>query len=193
MTYPILKEEIIINSGKRKLVGLVLVILGILFLSNNLDLFDYDWDYIWPAAIIIVGIALIYRASRHQPDDSHYNQQQSRIFGDSLYEPTGEIDGTSFKHFIGDLELNLSRAEFKSGENRIKVSIFIGDVRVFVPKDVAVKTSSDVFLGDITVIDATKSGIAPSSRYTSDNYDTAARKIFISANAFIGDIRIRQI
>lgn len=172
---------------------MVLIIVGLFFLAYNFDLVDFDWDYIWPSILIIIGIGLLVRATRPRVDESFFCSHQSRIFGDKMYEPTGEIDGTSYKHFIGDLDLNLTRANFRPGENRIHTSIFIGDLKAFVPKDVALKTNLSLFLGDISVADSTESGFGPSKEYISPNYDTSEKKLYIFGRAFIGDIKIRQI
>jgi len=187
------EEEKAIYSAKRKFFGLVLIILGLFFLANNFDLIDYDWDYIWPSILIIIGIGLLVRATRPRADESFIRYHHSRIFGDRMYEPTGEIDGASFKHFIGDLELNLTQANFKPGENRIHTSIFIGDLKAFVPKNVALKTNLSIMLGDISVADSAESGFGPSKEYISPNYETAEKKLYIFGRAFIGDIKVRQI
>jgi hypothetical protein len=36
--------------------GVLLIIIGFLFLGNNLDLFDFDWEDLWPSIMIIGGI-----------------------------------------------------------------------------------------------------------------------------------------
>jgi predicted membrane protein len=171
----------------------VLILVGLFFLAHNFDLVDFDWDYIWPSILIIIGIGLLIRATRPKTDESFARYHQSRIFGDKMYEPTGEIDGTIYKHFIGDLELNLTRANFRPGENRIQTSIFIGDLKAFVPKNVALKTNLSIMLGDISVADSIESGFGPSKEYVSPNYDIAEKKLYIFGRAFIGDIKIRQI
>jgi len=51
------------NSGSRShqslLLGLVLVLLGAVLLGANTGLFS--WDVVWPAALIVIGVALLVR------------------------------------------------------------------------------------------------------------------------------------
>ena len=46
-------------TGRRSLLGLVLIGVGAVFLLNNLGVFDWwRWDIFWPLVIIGVGVAL---------------------------------------------------------------------------------------------------------------------------------------
>lgn len=53
--------------------GLILVIVGALLLMGNLDLFDWGflkflrWRYLWPSALIAIGLWMLVRASRPKP------------------------------------------------------------------------------------------------------------------------------
>jgi len=53
--------------------GLILVVIGTLLLLGNLELFDWGilrylrWRYLWPTALIIIGIVMLLRAARPKP------------------------------------------------------------------------------------------------------------------------------
>ena len=53
--------------------GLILVIVGALLLMGNLDLFDWGflrflrWRYLWPTAMIAIGLWMLLRAARPKP------------------------------------------------------------------------------------------------------------------------------
>lgn len=53
--------------------GLILVVIGTLLLLGNLELFDWGilrylrWRYLWPTALIIIGIVMLLRAMRPKP------------------------------------------------------------------------------------------------------------------------------
>ncbi len=56
---PVAEEQ----DKSRYIVGIVLVVLGILFLLNAFDLFIwFSFAKLWPAVLIIVGIAILYKA-----------------------------------------------------------------------------------------------------------------------------------
>ncbi len=187
------KEENISHSNKRKLFGLLLVIVGLFIILHNFDLVELEWSYVWPVILIIIGVALIFRAVNQRSTVTVVKGGGSRFFGDSSHDYTGEIDGLSINHFIGDIELNLTKVTLKPGVNNLSISAFIGDIRVFVPQDMAVETNCSLTLGDIHVFDTSKGGIFPSITEKTSNYDTAEKKLKIGSNAFIGDIKIRKI
>ncbi len=48
--------------------GFGLVVIGILLLLNNLGIIKGDaWDYIWPVALILIGVSMIGRKDCCQP------------------------------------------------------------------------------------------------------------------------------
>jgi len=53
--------------NSRQIWGLILVVIGGLFLLRNLDIIDYSWRHVedyWPVVLIIVGAVLILRYIR---------------------------------------------------------------------------------------------------------------------------------
>jgi hypothetical protein len=54
------------DTRKRAMfIGFVILALGVLFLLKNLGVIYGDlWDYLWPAAIIALGISIIFKKRR---------------------------------------------------------------------------------------------------------------------------------
>lgn len=177
-------------SQRRYLAGLILIILGIIFLLEN---FDIDiWEYVWPLIIIVFGIFLIYSAD-HRRSGGRSSLSEFRLLGDSRHAGyTGEIDGTDISHFIGDVELGLAGARLKPGINNLRISMFIGDIRVMIPDDMPVSASCMAVFGGVRVLDRTEDGIFLSVRKKSSDYDAAEKKLHVSCAAFIGDITITR-
>lgn len=44
------------NESKSLVWGIILIIIGFLFLGNNLDWFYFDWATLWPALMILGGV-----------------------------------------------------------------------------------------------------------------------------------------
>ena len=54
-----------IHHHRRSLLGIILVIVGILFLLSSLDIFWwFRWSYLWPIIIIAIGLLIIVGARR---------------------------------------------------------------------------------------------------------------------------------
>jgi phage shock protein C len=55
------------RAHNRQVGGLILVGLGLLFLLNNLNLFWWlNWDRLWPAILIVLGVAILIGQSRRR-------------------------------------------------------------------------------------------------------------------------------
>jgi lia operon protein LiaF len=156
--------------------------------------FDVEvFDYGWPLLLIGAGAYLVYRAMRKR-SGAGSSYSEVRILGDSSHDSiSGEIDGTEINHFIGDTDLNLTGAQLKPGINTLKLAVFIGDIEVFIPKGMEVEASFSAFIGDLFVLKRHQGGIFVSVTEKTEGYDTAEKKLHIEGNAFIGDIKIREL
>jgi len=52
------------HRGRVSIGGWILILLGAFFLATNLGLLEWlEWSLVWPALLIIIGIAMILRRS----------------------------------------------------------------------------------------------------------------------------------
>ncbi|MBD3298102.1 MAG: PspC domain-containing protein [candidate division Zixibacteria bacterium] len=63
------KEEKSSRQGAGFLPGIILVILGMIFLFDRV-FYWFDFDYVWPMVLIGIGVILIYRASNPRSQES---------------------------------------------------------------------------------------------------------------------------
>ena len=94
---------------------------------------------------------------------------------------------------IGDVEMKLRGAILSPGLNRLIISGFIGDVRLFIPPELAYTAHCSNFIGDIEIAGRRASGFGNSLESKSPDYDAAERKLYIAANLFIGDIKVYSV
>lgn len=169
--------------------GLVLIVLGGLLLLYNLHVVSFR--YIWPVAIMIVGLYLIGLGWRRRSvcadlSDFHF-------IGDRDYAAGFDIHGGHIGHFIGDVKLDLTAMALQPGENKITVSAFIGDIRIKAPADVPVKATCSAFIGDFDILGRKRDGFFASLTEQTPDYDSAAGvRVLIICSAFIGDIQITR-
>lgn len=95
--------------------------------------------------------------------------------------------------FIGDVEVKLHGAQLSPGLSRMVVSGFVGDVRVLVPKEMAVFANGSSFIGDIEIFGRRSSGFGNNIDGQSANYQDAEAKLYIAINSFVGDIRVYEV
>jgi lia operon protein LiaF len=144
---------------------------------------------------------------QHGPHHGHHQQNgwewkqngvqnRSNMFGDMhIGQDYWELHPMNISHFIGDTELDLTKAEVPFGETRITVSAFIGDVKVYVPSDVNLELSctASSFMGDIRVFERMENGLFKHMEYTTPSYREAGKKIKLTVSMFIGDVKVMRV
>ena len=124
----------------------VITAAGVVLLLDRLDVLDVDvWDYLWPVAVILIGLGITFgAASREQQDD--------RItafafwWGTERRSRSPHFRSASLTAIMGGVELDLREADIQ-GTARIDVFTFWGGVDIKVPRTWDVRTSGLPLLG----------------------------------------------
>jgi predicted membrane protein len=193
---------------KRQFWGALILMIGLIFLLGNLDFIDYSARKIiknlWPIALIVIGIGLIIRSRRRQRtisieigNDANIHtageHDYFKAFGDhNLDMKNIDLDGMDCSTIFGDQSVNLSGGRLKSGVNRLSISTTFGDITVIIPATMATKAYGSTTFGDLYILEQSSSGISNHLTRQSDNYDSAEEKLFITATATFGSIKIYQ-
>ena len=94
---------------------------------------------------------------------------------------------------LGDLELILNEGILSKGLNRVVISGFVGDIRIFISKETAFFCHCSNFIGDIDLGGQKTSGLNNTLEFSTPDYDQAESKLYVAANSFLGDIRVYQM
>lgn len=189
--------------------GLITIIIGVIFLGNNLEWFDFGirdaWNIIWPIIIIFIGLNIIFggrgikdkRIFFEVDTDKKFVKLNKRKlwFGESNYGigMPWTLDDLNLWHGIGETNLDLTTAIIPEREVFIDITGLIGEVTVMVPQDLAIKVNVDVRLGDVTVLNHNQSGTSRFITYTSEDYDKAIKKVNLQISLNIGDVTVKQV
>ncbi|MEW5720247.1 MAG: cell wall-active antibiotics response protein LiaF [Chloroflexota bacterium] len=175
-----------INSGEA-FFALALILIGALLLAGNLGWLAFNWNIVWPLVLILFGAWLIWRA--FQP--ARYSGGAAYGFGDYQPDLTGKaIRDENFSHGLGEFDLDLSRATIPDGASAVRASLGFGDLKVIVPRDLAVRVKARAGLGDVAVFGQKDEGIAPAVDFQSDDYATAPRKLDLEASVGLGEVKV---
>jgi hypothetical protein len=143
--------------------GIVLVVLGIVFLLANLDL-DIDWNLVWPVALIVLGAWLIIarlgpggastNVDRAEPTEGLTRARlelavgsgridvRSAQLGDQLYRVHIEHGGTApevrLDRATGTLRIS-QRLDWFAGARRLRIDAQVADV---IPWDISCSTGA---------------------------------------------------
>ena len=106
-----------------------------------------------------------------------------------------QLKNTNLSQFIGDTVLDLTNAQIPYGETKINISAFIGDIKVYIPDDMdlGISVNSSSFIGDMQVLEQTRSGFMSSAQCRTPYYKESGKKIRINVSAFIGDIKVKTV
>ncbi|GAA3402378.1 cell wall-active antibiotics response protein LiaF [Paenibacillus hodogayensis] len=106
-----------------------------------------------------------------------------------------ELRPLNISHFVGDTEIDLTRANIPYGETNITISSFVGDVKIYVPNDLQLEISvrASAFLGDMSVFDRWEGGLFRNMMAESPQYHEAEKRVRITVSTFIGDVRVKRV
>lgn len=180
----------------RLLFGIFLVIIGGVWLWNNLDLGpQIALGRLWPLLFIFIGIYILFRQSNragHRPILGEADGESiDRLLGDVRLGGTGTTARSSnVFSVIGDVDVDLRQSIIPEGETTIIVRSLIGDIDIMLPTDVAYSVGASAVIGELRVLDQRRDGFLLDLSGTSPDYAAATRKVRIEVEIFIGDAMI---
>jgi len=134
------------------------------------------------------------RVSAAPETDAAGRLRYSKLLGDLYIDLNGRaLESVEVSSGIGDIEIKLHGARLSEGLNRMVISGFIGDIRVFVPMDLPFFANCSDFVGDIELADRRTSGFGNHIDFQTEDYASAELKLYIAAHNFIGDIKVHKV
>ncbi len=123
-------------TGRRS-TGILLCAIGALFLFDRLGFYNLDWTYIWPIALIGLGLLFIFRNAVGQTGiesagNAHFDASNI-LAGGKLRVTSTPLKGGKITSILGGSEINLSKTEIQ-GEAMIDVFTFMGGVEMHIPE-----------------------------------------------------------
>lgn len=180
------------------------------------------WSWVWPVLIVYIGFKIIFDRDGDvvihlgaKNEDEEWDKEKLKklkklkklnklgttkrvkhnmFIGDiQMGKQPFELDGADVSMGIGDINIDLTKAILKDGENILNISGWIGSVKILVPKDMAIKAIADVRLGEVTLFDDTHSGTGRNASFTSENFYEADKKVILHVDLNIGDVEVMTV
>ncbi|MBI5216326.1 MAG: cell wall-active antibiotics response protein [Ignavibacteriae bacterium] len=185
--------------------GVILILIGGLFLLDNLGVADFGEviSTFWPLILIVWGFTVLRNRRKPKPEtcdlprtDIHQTLggeliHESNVFGDIFLSITSQVfKGGSINGTFGDIELDLSKTTFAEGEHFLRIHGVFGDCTIITPKDSAVTVSASSTAGDLYVFGQKKSGFSPSIDAVSPSYANSTSRLKIMVSITFGDIKV---
>lgn len=166
-------------------VGAAIIVVGVIFLIGTV--FDIDpWAVCFPVVLIVAGVLVLSRPQL-------FMAGRLKLVGSVRRHGTWQVADEEFYIGVGDVRLDMTSADIPEGETCIRVLIGVGNVDVRVPEGVGVSVSSIGFVTDAKALGRKQVGFLTPFEVTSDDYQTAERKMHLETVNFVGDVKVRQL
>ncbi len=184
--------------NSRKLIGWIILIIGLLFLLENILPEFSAWHFIgnlWPLILIFIGLYIIVNRWRFSREASGTDwETRSRFVGELKTSYRGhEIGDVSVSLFVGALSIDLAGARLLAGENRLNASFGIGEATIYVPTGFLLRVTAQAFAGELKYDRHRSGGIFPKLEQIDDDYQSSDKKLHINVDGFIGELTIQRI
>lgn len=151
--------SILVGNGFRRPGGaLFFILLGALFLLQNLDVLRYDvWHYAWPVVIILLGLWLILRPAFRPKGGSgapvikESDLDLTCIFsGQERKIQSAQFKGGRVTAVFGGCDVDFVGAGLEGGKASVEATAIFGGVEFVVPRDWHVVLDGTPILGGVS-------------------------------------------
>jgi predicted membrane protein len=181
--------SILIGSGlRRPLGGLFFILFGVFFLLWELDILTHNvWHYLWPAAIILVGLWLILKPAFRArgggvPVVKESDIDLTCIFsGQERKIQTAQFKGGRMTALFGGCEVDFTGAGLEGGKATVEATAIFGGVEIVVPRDWHVVIDGTPILGGVS--DERRQPVAAAE---------AKATLYVKGTAIFGGISVKN-
>jgi hypothetical protein len=189
------------------LFGLILLVLGSLWLLDVADIISVTWTLVGSVILILLGLALI-AVARH---GSHGGMIFLGIVlsfvvmlgslaswptfeggvGDRAITPAtmAELE-EEYSWGAGSQVIDFRNLEFPPGETSVRIQMGMGDLEIHLPDDVAHQVDWSVGVGNVQVFERDQSGVGLSGTYEDDDYEATERQLSIEIQLGMGSVEV---
>jgi phage shock protein PspC (stress-responsive transcriptional regulator) len=131
-------------------------------------------------ALVLVGAAIV---------AATFDVRLGNGVGDRNYvvAGTGDLRG-AYKLGMGDMTVDLSNVRFANGQTHVSARVDIGDLRVIVPENVALRVRGDAQLGKVEIL-----GKSDDGRNAKAALDQAGKRLLIlDTHVGVGQVRVTR-
>ncbi|HEU5139134.1 MAG TPA: cell wall-active antibiotics response protein LiaF [Bacillales bacterium] len=195
--------------------GIIFIVFGGLLIADRFDVMTFTLDMVWklwPLLLIYIGFKILAgrkvhmnvdlgdfdgdRAARKKAmKERMKSQKQSwRLVSDAKY--TGEnwsVEPMDRSTGVADYKFDFTKTFIPEKETPIKLSGWVGDIKIKVPEDVAFSVMATASVGDIRVDDMKEEGLLKDFYYATEGYEEAERKLVFDFHFKVLDLRIDRV
>jgi len=169
-------------------IGAGIILIGFISLVNAIFHINL-WDFFWPIVLIGLGTLLLLRPQMVTPGTN----VRFIPLGDIHRSGTWQVTPEEIWTFVGDIDLDLTKAEIPPGETKIRIVGFVGDIDVLVPQGIGFNISGWAFVTDGKAFGQRVESFFSPIQMTSPNYEAAERKVCLETSYFVFNPKVIQV
>jgi hypothetical protein len=190
------------------ILGAILILVGVGWLLQTTDVLDFSLGIVLPGALMLIGLGLIASARTGTHGGlialgiiltallaaaSFVNVPLKGSIGDFTANPTSIQDVKSEYDLIsGQKTIDLRDVTFPSGETTIKVRHGMGQVNIWLPRDVGAQVSWKITAGEADVLGRTQNGGFLDDQTSTSGYGNAGSRVRLDVELGLGQIEVQQ-
>lgn len=179
-----------ILPGER-LVGLIILLVGVLLLGRNLDLFQVDlslfWNLFWPIVIILFGINILKGVT------GTGGTNWAIMSGIEKNKEAWELKDKNYFALMGGIDLDLTKARIPEGETVLSLTAIMGGIDVLVSKDIPIECEGMALLGGVDFFQDGGGGILMNRRFMNKGHEGSKKRLIIHCRTLMGGIDIKGV
>ena len=148
------------------------------------------WSICLPLGLILLGILFLFV---RPPLFGPTSESGAHFIGDIVRSGAWTVKNEEFWLFVGDVRLDMTRAQFPSGETTLYFNAFVADIDVNVPSDIAVSLSATSFVADVELNGQHVERFLSGAQLSTADYASAERKLHLVTTCFVSDVNVRLI
>ena len=194
----------------RLVLGLIILLIGVGWFLQIAGVIDrLAWDWILPAVLVVIGIALVADAKGRKHGGLialgviltlvlmagggraiGVDTSNAAAVGERNVSVASVSDLKDTSMFAGSLTLDLRDLDLPAGTTKVDVSVFAGEIRIFVPADATVEVNGSALFGEIRAFGENRSGVGVNLDTTSTGSSDAT--LALNVSAFAGQIGVSR-
>lgn len=187
--------------------GVLFIVLGGLLAADRLGIITFTLSMVWklwPLLLVYLGFQMLTGHGFQVMIDSRkknshtYKHKQGRSLGRIVSDVSYKGENWTVESFdrwsgVGDIDFDFTKAFIPDKETKIRLSGWVGDIKILIPEDVEFSIDANASVGDIHVGDHKQDGLLKGYSYTTKDYGEAVRKLTFNFEFKVLDLRVDRV
>ncbi|MDA3901666.1 MAG: DUF5668 domain-containing protein [Spirochaetes bacterium] len=169
--------------------GVILIAIGAIIIAGNLNLFTFDWSFLWrygiPVLLILIGINLFRSGGLPGKGNMTFMSGTEKNYKDII------LKDSRFMAIMGGMELDLRGADIQDGTTSLNLRALMGGIEIKADPHVNYTLTATTILGGIEFFDEESGGIVVNRQHEHKSDTPSAKTIVITAHCMLGGIEIK--